>query len=171
MPTLSDAMDCSLPGSSVRGIFQARVLEWVAISSSNLVTCPNLYIFYLLCAYVCFPEIGYHILSPSIYTNMNGSLFKYRLWTGMKWSELKVTQACPTLKLQSNSLPAEPQGGRRWTGMVGIKNIVWWNYSNDPDKKEPSTEIWANSSSSMFLMENSKMTIKTKWSINYTKCK
>ena len=29
--TLSDAMDCSLPGSSVHGIFQARVLEWGAI--------------------------------------------------------------------------------------------------------------------------------------------
>ena len=27
-PTLSDPMDCSLPGSSVHGIFQARVLEW-----------------------------------------------------------------------------------------------------------------------------------------------
>ena len=27
-------MDCSLPGSSVYGIFQARILEWVAISSS-----------------------------------------------------------------------------------------------------------------------------------------
>ena len=30
--TLSDPMDCSLPGSSVHGIFQARVLEWVAIA-------------------------------------------------------------------------------------------------------------------------------------------
>ena len=29
-PTLSDLMDCSLPGSSVLGIFQARVLEWGA---------------------------------------------------------------------------------------------------------------------------------------------
>ena len=28
---LSDPMDCSLPGSSVHGSFQARVLEWVAI--------------------------------------------------------------------------------------------------------------------------------------------
>ena len=28
-PTLSDPMDCSLPGSSVHGSFQARVLEWV----------------------------------------------------------------------------------------------------------------------------------------------
>ena len=30
--SLSDPMDCSLPGSSVRGIFQARVLEWFAIA-------------------------------------------------------------------------------------------------------------------------------------------
>ena len=30
--TLSDPMDCSLPGSAVHGIFQARVLEWVAIA-------------------------------------------------------------------------------------------------------------------------------------------
>ena len=34
-PTLSDPMDCSLPGSSVHGIFQARVLEWVAIAFSK----------------------------------------------------------------------------------------------------------------------------------------
>jgi len=33
-PTLSDPMDCSPPGSSVRGIFQARVLEWGAIAFS-----------------------------------------------------------------------------------------------------------------------------------------
>ena len=33
--TLSDPMDCSLPGSSVHGIFQARVLEWVAIASTR----------------------------------------------------------------------------------------------------------------------------------------
>ena len=34
--TLSDPMDCSLPGSSVRGIFQARVLEWGAFAFSSL---------------------------------------------------------------------------------------------------------------------------------------
>ena len=32
-PTPSDPMDCSLPGSSVHGIFQARVLEWVPLPS------------------------------------------------------------------------------------------------------------------------------------------
>ena len=34
-PTLSDPMDCSLPGSSVHGIFQARVLKWGAIAFSE----------------------------------------------------------------------------------------------------------------------------------------
>ena len=33
-PTLCDPMDCSLPGSSIHGIFQARVLEWGAIAFS-----------------------------------------------------------------------------------------------------------------------------------------
>ena len=33
-PTPSDPMDCSPPGSSIHGIFQARVLEWVAVASS-----------------------------------------------------------------------------------------------------------------------------------------
>ena len=45
-PTLIDPMDCSLPGSSTHGIFQARVLEWGAIAFS---------VFYL-----------YHLLNPSI---------------------------------------------------------------------------------------------------------
>ena len=33
--TLSDPMDCSLPGSSTHGIFQARILEWGAVTFSN----------------------------------------------------------------------------------------------------------------------------------------
>ena len=50
--TLSDPMDCSLPGSSIHGIFQARVLEWGAIAFSDkdmlllllswLQSCPTL---------------------------------------------------------------------------------------------------------------------------------
>ena len=36
-PTLSDPMDCSLPDSSIHGIFQARVLEWGAIAFSRFV--------------------------------------------------------------------------------------------------------------------------------------
>ena len=40
-PTLSDSMDCSLPGSSVHGIFQAGVLEWGAIAFSEGITRRN----------------------------------------------------------------------------------------------------------------------------------
>ena len=35
-PTLSDPMDCSLPGACIHGVFQARVLEWGAIAFSVL---------------------------------------------------------------------------------------------------------------------------------------
>ena len=37
-PTLHDPMDCSLPGSSIHGIFQARVLEWGAVAFSKVET-------------------------------------------------------------------------------------------------------------------------------------
>ena len=48
--TLSNLMDCSLSGSSVRGIFQARVLEWGAIAFSE--------------SYCCFLIINTSILIP-----------------------------------------------------------------------------------------------------------
>ena len=40
-PTLCDPMDCSLPGSSIYGIFQAGILEWVAISFSRRSSQPR----------------------------------------------------------------------------------------------------------------------------------
>ena len=39
--TLCDPMDCSLPGSSIHGIFQARILQWVAISFSKRSSQPR----------------------------------------------------------------------------------------------------------------------------------
>jgi len=45
-PTLSDPMDCSLPGFSVHGIFQERILEWGAIAFSALMsTCIDRQVF------------------------------------------------------------------------------------------------------------------------------
>ena len=41
-PTLGNPMDCSIPGSSIHGIFQARVLEWVAIAFSIFIFYPML---------------------------------------------------------------------------------------------------------------------------------
>ena len=44
-PTLCNPMDCSLPGSSIHGIFQERVLEWVAIAFSNVCVYISVYIY------------------------------------------------------------------------------------------------------------------------------
>ena len=43
-PTLSDPRDCSLPGSSIHGIFQTRVLEWGAIAFSDIYTHIHTYV-------------------------------------------------------------------------------------------------------------------------------
>ena len=43
-PTLNDPIDCNPPGSSIHGIFQARVLEWGTIAFSNLFSCVQLFV-------------------------------------------------------------------------------------------------------------------------------
>ena len=50
-PTLHDPMDCSLPGYSFHGIFQARVLEWGAIVVSNFQLGTNISAAQLLLSY------------------------------------------------------------------------------------------------------------------------
>ena len=57
-PTLSDPMDCSLPGSSAHGIFQARVLEWGAIAFSGKNT-----------------GMGYHFLLQGIFLTQGSNLY------------------------------------------------------------------------------------------------
>ena len=76
-PPLSDPMDCSLPGSSIHGIFQARVLEWIAIAFSALMphiipfpvlylmpqslpACwfPQLHLTFLPSCFPCLPTVG-----------------------------------------------------------------------------------------------------------------
>ena len=80
-PTLSNLMDCSLPGSSVHGIFQARVLEWGAIAfSTSPHVCKSI-------LYVCFSMLPckqilqYHfsrfcicVLEYNIYLSLSDSL-------------------------------------------------------------------------------------------------
>ena len=57
-PTLCDPMDCSLPGSSIHGIFQARLLEWGAIAFSKITPIGLTYLIngslYLLTTFVHF---------------------------------------------------------------------------------------------------------------------
>ena len=73
-PTLSDPMDCSLPGSSIHGIFQARVLEWGAIAFSKIKQSSQL----LDCAIFSantFPEISVNNVPKASYLCLSLSLF------------------------------------------------------------------------------------------------
>ena len=77
-PTFSDPMDCGPPGSSIHGIFQARVLEWGAIAFSV----PNPIYIQIL---VLFP------LSPPFFPFLYPSLsyIRKQKWGLMKWSRLQ----------------------------------------------------------------------------------
>ena len=61
-PTLHNPMDCSLPGSSVHGIFQARVLEWGAIAFSKY----SVYIYTNMIATQLYTFIAVYVYSPYV---------------------------------------------------------------------------------------------------------
>ena len=66
--TLRDPMDCSLPGSSVHGIFQARVLEWGAIAFSNIyIYIRALFIHFLTHCFHILPIINNAIINIRVY--------------------------------------------------------------------------------------------------------
>ena len=58
--TLSNPMDCSLPGSSVHGICQARVLEWAAIAFSDIHTHMYVYMYIYIFFFIFFSIIVYY---------------------------------------------------------------------------------------------------------------
>ena len=60
--TLSDPMDCSLPGSSAHGIFQARVLEWAAIAFSAVILEPPK--IKSVTFSIVSPSISYEVMGP-----------------------------------------------------------------------------------------------------------
>ena len=68
--TLHDPMDCSLPGSSVHGIFQARVLEWGAIAFSGIV------LYYILKAFMFFLIFLYLSIENNLANALLLSLWK-----------------------------------------------------------------------------------------------
>ena len=76
-PTLSDRMDCSLLGSSVHGIFQARVLEWgaIAFSDPDSTHWDKIHPFLLFCYFLKTSPATFRIL-----TFRNLSTFELSLW-------------------------------------------------------------------------------------------
>ena len=69
--TLRDPMDCSIPGSSIHGIFQARVLEWGAIAFSGIVFyCININIILNLLTHSMFKGTWIYSIMRPLQTNL-----------------------------------------------------------------------------------------------------
>ena len=82
-PTLSDPMDCSLPGSSIHGIFQARVLEWVDITpgmSPRLTFMTIILLFFVALTCVCISKHTFILSCP----------WRKRLWHWQETYECKL---------------------------------------------------------------------------------
>ena len=98
-PTLSDHMDCSLTGSSILGIFQARVLEWDAIAFSNELSRVQLFATPWTAAYQAPPSMGFS---------------RQEYWSGLPFptpgdlSDPGIESRSPAL--QADSSPSEPPG-------------------------------------------------------------
>ena len=104
-PTLRDSMDCSPPGSSVHGIFQARVLKWGATAfsvgmSRRYIICPKIKRHrYWACYWysILVPIINYHYFEVYLYCLNCASHFNWYLQStnqlGKKHTE-KVYTKC-----------------------------------------------------------------------------
>ena len=129
-PILCDPMDCSLPGSSIHGIFQARVLEWGAIAFSilHMLDISKSFVRYVICKYI-FPicSLPSNFLSlfhtAKIFNLIKCSNFFFLswimlllslltttalglklLWSEMKFSSLRLSGACAARRPLSCSL-------------------------------------------------------------------
>ena len=83
-PTLCDPMDCSLPGSSIYGIFQATVLEWGAIAFSRLLPCPG------YCKQCCDEHWGTHVSFNSCFLDVYAH--QWDCWVNMVYFSCHTTQ-------------------------------------------------------------------------------
>ena len=109
-PTCSDPMDCSPPGSSVHGVFQARVLEWGAIAFSGTYTLLLLLLSRFSHVRLCAtPETAAHQAPrPWDSPGKNSGVSCHFLFQCMKVkSESEVIQLCPTC---SDPMDCSPPG-------------------------------------------------------------
>ena len=76
-PTLSDPVDCSLSGSSIHGIFQARVLEWgaIAFSDMRMQTTANKWVIFIYLEV----SFGMYILCQQSFMKIPGGLWRMKI--------------------------------------------------------------------------------------------
>ena len=106
-PTLCDPVDCSPPGSSVHGILQARIMEWVAISFSREVVCT-----------------AYTYIYPYTYMYMSEHLSwrkRYSMLPGRDSSSRVLILGSPDLSCEKDNLSSEQSSVSHSTKIVPQK--------------------------------------------------
>ena len=146
-PTLSDPMDCSLPGSSVHRIFQARVLKWGAIAYSSLIqsqalcSCPWTSWSHLWILFLCRTQVKKSI-TDSAWVHPVASVMSNSLWPHVVacqaplflgffrqeyWSELPFPSPgdLSNSRIEPGSLMSPALAGRFLTTSVTCKKLTW----------------------------------------------
>ena len=89
--TLCDPMDCSLPGSSICGIFQARIVEWVAISFSRRSSWPRDWTWFS-----CIASRLFTVWATTVFEGLSLMIF-------LSFNSLKLVSSCSeNFLIQSN---------------------------------------------------------------------
>ena len=159
--TLCNPMDCSLPGSSVHGIFQARILEWVAIpfsrGSSHLrdqtrVSCIAGGLYHL--SHQGSPNVVYLYISSQSYGFSSSHVWMWELdhkegWALKNWCfQTVVLEKTHESPLDCKEIkPVNPKGNQSWivTGRTDNETeapVLWppdaksWLIGNDLDVRK-----------------------------------
>ena len=95
-PTLSDPMDCSLPGSSIHGIFQARVLEWGAIAFSGIDVYTLLFLKWITNKDLLYSarNTAYCYVGAWMGGEFGGEWIHVYVWLSPCTAHLKLSQCC-----------------------------------------------------------------------------
>ena len=125
---LCNPMDCSLPGSSVHGILQARILKWVAISFSRGFSWPR-----DQTQVSCIPCIGRQVLSTS--ATWEPSLM-YR--AGVKWAwwgegpgqSQNIVRSCTRLKVVLGEAHTRSWSGSKQAAVNKRWKLRWKSFSH-----------------------------------------
>ena len=141
-PTLCDPMDCSPPGSSVHGVLQARILEWVAISFSRGSSWPRDWTWVSRIAGRFFNHLSHQEApitslrgSNKINSHMNSSqIFKNKL---KKKPTMDYSRVCMCMLSHAQPSGLQPPGSSA-LGISQAKLIPW----QTDQFESKTTEIW-----------------------------
>ena len=148
-PTLCNLMDCSLPGSSIHGIFQAIILEWIAISFSRGSSPPRDWTWVSRIVDRHFTVWATReVLKESIKCEVPPLPFSFFLVFYFLWVPKSAWERVPRADMWKKNLHSRFGSTTKW--LDGIRQITWrlwaWSYSiinaddNNNDNNPPSLE-------------------------------